>query len=297
MVRDLHVRSMHAGIAPLEHSASLLRDWAWDPGIALPLLTTAALYGVGAHQLWSRGRRRGVRPWEVASFVSGCAVLVIALLSPLHEASEQLFAAHMIQHELLMVIAAPLLIVGKPGVVLLWGFPLRVRHIIGNLARSNSWRRLWQPLTRPFDAWLLHAAAIWCWHVPVLFQAALRNEAVHALQHLSFLGSALLFWWAIVHPRRRAALGLSIVYLFTTAIHTAILGALMTFAHTPWYPEYASRAAAWGFSPLEDQQLAGLLMWVPASFVYLVAALVILWRWLRESEWSVARAERAAVAS
>jgi putative membrane protein len=98
-----------------------------------------------------------------------------------------------------------------------------------------------------------------------------------------------------MHPRRRSALGLSIVYLFTTAVHTAVLGALMTFARTPWYPSYASGASAWGLTPLGDQQLAGLIMWIPASFAYLIAALIILRRWLRDSETDVVRQERAAV--
>jgi len=122
-----------------------------------------------------------------------------------------------------------------------------------------------------------------------LFQAALHNDAMHGLQHLSFFGSALLFWWAILHPRRHAALGLSVFYLFTTAVHTAVLGALITFARSPWYPAYVAPAAGWG--PLEDQQLAGLVMWIPAGLAYLVAALVIVRRWLSESEGSVVRAE------
>jgi len=139
------------------------------------------------------------------------------------------------------------------------------------------------------NAWLVHAVVIWGWHLPVLFQAALHNDALHGLQHLSFLGSALLFWWAILHPRRQAGLGLSVLYLFTTAVHTAVLGALITFARTPWYPAYVAPAA--GLGPLEDQQLAGLVMWIPAGLAYLVAALVIVRRWLSESEGSVVRAE------
>jgi putative membrane protein len=117
------------------------------------------------------------------------------------------------------------------------------------------------------------------------------------VEHASFVASAYLFWSAVVHPRRRAALGLSIVYLFTTAVHTGVLGALLTFARAPWYPAYATTAAGWGLTPLEDQQLAGLVMWIPASFVYLVAALAILRRWLKDSEWSAARDERLVSAS
>ncbi|MDB4877208.1 MAG: hypothetical protein JWM41_3654 [Gemmatimonadetes bacterium] len=265
-------------------------------GLIPPLLAGTMLYARGVQVLWSHDARRGVRTWEIASFAAGMVILALALLSPLHEASEQIFTAHMIQHELLMVAAAPLLIVGRPAVVMLWALPLRTRHALARAVRTPAWRAAWHALSRPFDAWLIHGLVIWLWHAPVLFQATLRSEAMHALQHLSFVGSALLFWWAVIHPTRRAALGLSIVYLFTTAVHTAVLGALMTFARTPWYPMYASGAAAWGLTPLEDQQLAGLMMWIPASLAYLIAALMIVRRWLRDSEWRVARGERATAA-
>lgn len=286
---------MHAGVIGLLHATLRDERWVWEPGIVAPLLVAAGLYAQGARTLWSSARGRGVAVWEAGCFAAGWVTLALALVSPLHTASEQIFSAHMIQHELLMVVAAPLLLLGRPALVMLWAFPLRVRQRIGGVSRGRVVRTGWQTLTRPFDAWLVHAAAIWCWHIPALFQATLRSETVHALQHLSFLGSALLFWWAVIHPRRRAALGLSIVYLFTTAVHTAVLGALMTFSRTPWYPAYAGGAAAWGLTPIEDQQAAGLIMWIPASLAYLVAALFILRRWLQSSEQDAARRERAAM--
>jgi putative membrane protein len=259
--------------------------------IITSLLIAAALYARGVVALWSHPERRGVQVWEVMSFAVGCTVIAAALLSPLHEASEQLFSAHMIQHELLMVLAAPLLVMGRPMIVMLWAVPSGARRSIGRAVRAPAWRATWHAVSRPFDAWLIHGLVIWCWHAPVLFQAALRNEVAHGVQHISFLASALLFWWAILNPRRRASLGLSIVYLFTTAVHTAVLGALMTFARAPWYPAYAGGAALWGLSPVEDQQLAGLIMWIPASFVYLIAALAIVRQWLKHSEVRVAQRE------
>jgi putative membrane protein len=288
---------MHAGMTPIVRAGLTLSAWTWEPGVVAPLLCGALLYGRGVAALRARAPRRNMWAWQAAAFYAGLVVLVIALISPLDAASEQLFSAHMIQHELMMAVAAPLLIVGKPLVVMLWAVPVRARRALGQATQSAIWRRPWQLLSRPFDAWLIHALVIWIWHVPYLFQATLHNDAVHALQHASFLGSALLFWWAIVHPRRRAALGLSVIYLFTTAVHTAVLGALMTFARAPWYPEYANGAAAWGLTPLDDQQLAGLIMWIPAGLVYLVAALLIVRRWLRDSEWHVAHNERAAATS
>jgi putative membrane protein len=287
---------MHAGLTALLESGSPLGEWSWEPGVVLPMLAAGALYVRGAAVLWSHEAHRGIQPWKIASFAAGWLVVALALLSPLHAASEQSFSAHMIQHEALMVVAAPLLVLARPVVVLLWAFPAKARRAVGRVLSAPRVRRGWRALVRPFDAWLIHGLIIWVWHIPPLFEAALSNDAVHAAQHLSFLGSALLFWWVVIFPERRAALGMSVVYLFTTAVHTGGLGALMAFARAPWYPLYSGRAGLWGLTAIGDQQLAGLIMWIPASTAYLVAALFIVRRWLRDSEWRVAEHERAGAA-
>ena len=271
-------------------------DWEWQPAIVVPLMVSASLYTRGVARLWRDGRHRGVGAWQVVCFALGLLVTALGLLSPLHAISEQLFSAHMVQHELLMVLAAPLLVLGRPIVAMLWALPPGWRLRVGGLAHNQASRSLWTTLTRPVDAWLIHGVTIWIWHLPLLFQATLHSDVVHAAQHVSFVASALLFWWAIIHPPRRAARGMSIVYLFTTAVHTGVLGALMSFARAPWYSQYASRSVAWGLTPLGDQQVAGMIMWIPASFAYLVAALLIAWRWLGESELAVNRRERAGYA-
>jgi putative membrane protein len=275
--------AMHIGAVGLD-------DWALDPAMVVPLAIGGAIYIRGVWTLRRKSVRHAPRPWRVSMFAAGWVIAVLALISPLHFMAEQLFAAHMVQHELLMVLAAPLIVVGDPGVITLWAFPADARQQIARFMRATAVRRIWQALSRPMNAWLLHAVVIWAWHVPRLFEATLSSDLVHALQHASFFGSALLFWWAVVHGHRRAMRGLSIVYLFTTAVHTSVLGALMTFARSSWYPAYSTRAAAWGFTPLEDQQLAGLIMWIPPGFVYLVAALVVIVLWLRDSERSGLRA-------
>jgi putative membrane protein len=270
-----------------------LTEWTWEPGVLVPLLVGGVLYARGVRVLRMRAARGGARAWEIAAFAAGWLVTGLALLSPLHEASEQIFTAHMIQHELLMVVAAPLIVLGRPLPVMLWAFPHRARQHLASVARTAAVRSAWGALTRPVDAWLLYGVVIWVWHIPALYDYTLRSDAVHALQHTCFLGSALLFWWSVLHSRRRAAAGFSVVLLFTTAVHTSVLGALMTFSRTPWYPPYATGAAAWGLTPMGDQQLAGLIMWIPLSIVYLVAALAILRRWLADSEWTVAQREHA----
>lgn len=282
---------MHAGVGASATSL-LFGGWHWETGVALPMVAATSAYVVGARKLTARGGRRVIPRWKIAAFVVGCIAVAIALLSSLDTISTDVFTAHMTQHELLMAVAAPLLVAAEPGVVMLWSLPKSTRKGIGAVINASIVRRVWTRLTRPFEAWLLHAAAIWIWHVPFLFQAALTNEVVHLLQHISFFASGLLYWWAVLHPRRRAALGLSIISLFGTTVQTAALGALLATAHTVWYPAYGARAAVWGLSPIQDQQLAGLVMWIPAGFVYLVAALLVFRRWIHQSDWSFENAQQ-----
>ncbi|MBV8571913.1 MAG: cytochrome c oxidase assembly protein, partial [Acidobacteriaceae bacterium] len=125
------------------------------------------------------------------------------------------------------------------------------------------------------------------------FQATINNDLVHGAQHLSFFLSALLFWWSLFYAHGRRAYGSGVLYIFTTALHTGILGALLTFAPRLWYPIYNNTTVAWGLTPLEDQQIGGLIMWVPASLVYLAAGLALFAAWMRESDALVERAPGA----
>jgi cytochrome c oxidase assembly factor CtaG len=272
--------------------------WAWSPGIVLPLAAGLLLYARGLRLLWDEHVGRGIRTWEAGSFALGWLLAALALLSPLHALSEQLFSAHMVQHELLTVIAAPLLVLGRPLVAMLWAFPSPARRRIGIASRRREVRMVWGVLTRPVAAFFLHAAAIWLWHAPRLFEATLQSDAVHATQHASFLGTALLFWWTIIHANaaggraRSIGFGGAVLLLFGTTMHSGALGALLTFSRALWYPAYASTAASWGLTPLQDQQLAGLIMWIPASLAYLLAALLLFASWLHASEQGVREAER-----
>lgn len=273
--------------------------WARDPAVWVSLALSGWLYVRGARRLWREsGRGRGVRVWEAGCFAGGWTALFVALVSPLHPLGEVLFSAHMTQHELLMVGAAPLLVLGRPVVAFLWGLPKGWARVVGGWARVRWLRRAWRTLTNPLAAWAIHAAALWVWHMPALFQATLKSDLVHTLQHLSFLGSALLFWWALVHgPHGLLGYGAAALYLFTTSVHSGLLGAFITFTGTVLYPAYSVTTASWGLTPLEDQQLGGLIMWVPAGLVYVVAGLALCAGWMRESERRVlqreARSQRA----
>jgi putative membrane protein len=266
----------HTG-EPLEPH-DLWTAWRFEPGIVIPLLISALLYAIGAR------RQRGVRLRDMLCFWSGWLILAMALVSPLHPLGETLFSAHMAQHEILMLCAAPLMVLSRPLVPSLWGLPVETRRLLGRWAKSTIVRRTWAALTAPLAAWTIHAIALWSWHAPFLFQATLQNEWVHAAQHLSFFLSALLFWWSLFYARGRGGYGSAVLYVFTTGVHTSILGALLTFANTVWYPAYRDTVAPWKLTALEDQQIGGLIMWVPAGLVYLAAGLFLLAAWMRESD-------------
>ena len=249
------------------------------------LLLAAALYAAGTMRLWRRGAvGRGVRRTQAACFAAGWLTLALSLVSPLHALGGALFSAHMAQHELLIAVAAPLLVLGQPVVPSLWALPVGWRRSVGRLAARPGVRRAWRAVSRPAAATALHGVALWGWHLPLLYSASLRSEAVHAAQHASFLTTALLFWWAVVEPHaRRRSAGWGVLCLFLTTLHTGVLGPLISVSSRLWYPAYGATTAPFGLMPLEDQQLAGVLMWVPASVAYVGAALWLFTCWLRES--------------
>jgi len=259
--------------------------WTFEPWVVVCLVLSLGLYLAGYARLSVRGARgRRDRSMRLASFVTGWIALVISLVSPLHALSESLFSAHMLQHEIFMLVAAPLIVIGRPLAVWIWAFSPRARLRISAATRSAWIKSPWRWLTAPTVAWALHAAALWCWHAPRFFEAALASESVHTMQHTSFLGSALLFWWTVFRPAAndgaRAHNAHAMLSLFTTMVHTAALGALLTLAPEVWYPSCIESTLALGFDPLQDQQLGGLVMWVPGGLAYLVGGLLIGARWL-----------------
>ena len=256
------------------------------------------LFAVGLRRLWHEApKRRSIRTSEALCFAGGWLALFIALVSPLHAWGRVLFSAHMSQHEVLMLVAAPLLVLGRPLIAFLWALPLNWSRRLGNLGKISVINRLWRTLTIPLVAWLVHAVALWVWHIPALFDATLHSETVHTFQHLSFLLSALLFWWALIHgPQGALGYGAAVLYLFTTSVHSGALGALITVAGSVWYPSYVGLTSSWGLTPLEDQQLGGLIMWIPASLVYVIAGLALFAGWLREADLRSAKRERLELA-
>jgi cytochrome c oxidase assembly factor CtaG len=255
-------------------------EWEWDPLVVVPLVVSLLLYSIGLGRLWTRaGVGRGVSLGRTGCFAAGWLTLVGALVSPLHEYGEHLFLAHMIEHELLMAVAAPLLALSKPIGTFLHALPREWRLILIDLAAAPPLRHGWVWLTTPLIATVLHAIAIWVWHIPAFLDATVESEAMHRLQHISFLVTALFFWWTIIRRPARDR-GLGALHVFATMVHTGLLGALLTLAPRVFFPVQTADAPFFGLTPLQDQQLAGLFMWVPGGVVYLGAGLYLLASWL-----------------
>jgi putative membrane protein len=273
--------------------------WTFEPVVVISLILAGTLYSLGVRNLWrASAPGSGLRHREVSSFAAGWVMLAVALVSPLHALGGALFSAHMAQHEILISVAAPLLVLGRPLVAFVWALQPSARRTVGKLPRGTLVAAVWSLLSRPSAAFGLHAVALWAWHLPGPYQATTTSVTLHALQHVSFLFTALLFWWTVLMARGgEANRGAAVFYLFGTALSTGALGALLAFAPTLWYPAYAATSGAWGISPLDDQQLGGLIMWIPGSLPYLFAGLYILARWLGESETRVLNRERGVKAT
>jgi cytochrome c oxidase assembly factor CtaG len=256
----------------------------------LLLLISALVYAAGIRAAWRHaGSSSGFRWWQVTCFAAGLAALGIAELSSLATLSDVLFSAHMTQHEILMLISAPLLVLGQPLLAALWAFPGRYRAHIARWFRRPGIVGAWHLVTGPMVIFVLHAVALWIWHVPALFEGALAHDGVHFVQHMSFLVTAAMFWWGMIYGRYgRLGYGVAVLYVFLTALHNTILGALLTIAPHTWYSHYERTAAAARIDGLADQQLAGLIMWVPSGVMFLVVGLGLAAAWLGESERRVA---------
>jgi putative membrane protein len=254
----------------------LLSAWTWDPSVLVGCSALILAYLVAVRFRWNR---------KTVAFTSGVAVMLFALESPLDFLGDTyLFSAHMAQHLLLVSVAAPLMLLGLPK-------PLAERVLGQPLSRAVE-RILGQPVL----AWLTGMGFLWLWHLPSLYNAALNDESVHILEHLCFLVTGAIFWWPVLTPlaeRRLPALA-CIPYLFAAAVANSLLGIILTYTPPGLYPTYLHPIDwlgilplirdRWGLSPELDQQVGGLLMWVPGSLVYLSGIVAALVRWYSEPE-------------
>ena len=216
----------------------------------------------------------------------------MALVSPLDAVAEALLSAHMVQHLLLLVVAPPLLVAGRPFIAAAAARPTWRRPAL-RAVRRRMVRRAGRLFGHPLLAWFLALIALWTWHLPPLYEAAVAHGGLHALEHASFLGTGLLFWWTALQTGgpRRLARGVDVLFVVTGALPGAALGALITFASSPLYGVYASSSRTWGTGPLQNQQWAGAVMWIPSGLVYLGVAGALFVGWLRAMDREAEREE------
>lgn len=272
----------HQVVAP----SDLAGSWTFEPVLLATLAAAALVHWRGRARL----RRRIAGPREkrhAVAFYAGLMVVAGALMSPLDALAHTLFSGHMAQHLLLMVVAAPLLVYARPTAALVAGLPAGGRDMVRRSGlRRPSLRRTAHALARPVVVWIIGTLALWAWHMPALYEAALAHEPVHVLEHASFLGAALLFWSVVLSSgaRRGVPRPIAIVLVFASGVQSSALGAVLLFASTPLYSVHAEGARVWDVSPLSDQQLAGALMWSPPALLYIVVMGWLLVRWFDEME-------------
>jgi cytochrome c oxidase assembly factor CtaG len=277
-----------ASVSEAQAAVGLLA-WSFEPAVMIPVVAAAIVYGCG----WATIRHRlperfgAQRP---AAFAAGLGAIVLALCSPIDAAGAHLLRAHMVQHMLLMLVAPPLLWAGAPLAPLLLGLPRPLRRVAAAILATPPVRRLLGFLTHPATSWIAFTAAFWIWHLPAAYELALASDRWHHVEHLCFFATAMLFWrpvilaWPARSPWPRWAM---IPYLLLAELQNTILAAILTFADRVIYPTYATLPPTGALSALEDQSLAGVIMWVPGSIAFLVPLL-----WLVLTTIAAPRAER-----
>lgn len=254
------------------------RAYSWDSIlIMLAILALGLVYAFG----WLKLRRQfpnviGVH--RLVEFLAGLLVLWIAVSSPLATLDHQLLTAHMVQHLLLMTVAAPLMLLGAPVVALLQGLPRRAAHSVSGFFGNRKLRKLGSIVAHPAFCWFAGTGTVIAWHIPALFQVGMRSETWHAVEHASFLAAGLLFWWPVIVPWPSVARWSewsAPLYLFLATLPCDALSAFLTFCNRVVYLQYQSPHQAYILTPLDDQAMAGALMWTWVTFAYLGVAAVI----------------------
>ncbi len=285
---------------------AVLLSWDWKIEVIIVLALAGTLYSRGWWQLRQRSRnqrqryRRGVRSrwrlavtWRLVAYWGGLFFIALALLSPIDALGQQLFFMHMVQHLLLIMIAPPLLLVANPMPFVLWGLPTGLRHRVGGLFsqalhRESGFRRTLRAATQPGIIWMVWVIALIGWHDPGMYNAALRFEWVHNVEHLTFFIASMLLWWHLTGagPRVHKQFGLlgRIGLVISVVPPNMLTGVVLAFAESGYYSYYEAVPRLWGFDVLTDQQLGGVIMWVPGSMMYIVAALILIGHYLSQED-------------
>ena len=286
----------HAGLEHIPQLAPNHREpngpfwlaWPEEPVLLVGLAAVVGLYWLGWCRLGRVAGGSAVSTTRAVAFFAGVAAIALALLSPLGVYSERLFFMHMIQHLLLLLVAPPLLLLGRPLVPSLWGLPAAWRVAVGRLLiPGRPLARLGYLLTTPLVAAAAFVITIAVWHLPVFYDAAQGRSVTHDLEHLMFFSTALLYWWPVIHPaggQRRLSYARALPYLLPPFLESMLIGVLLTFAERPLYRTYAEMTMPWGFNVVTDQQLGGLIMWIPGGMFFLIPLIGLLMALLRQED-------------
>lgn len=277
----------HTGEAVALHDVWKL--WHFAHPLTFLLLFAAAWYQRGMLRLWQRaGYGRGIRPRQAWMFYGALLTLFFALQSPLETLAEISFTAHMLQHMLLLFIAAPLLVLSAAPVAFFGALPRHTAQSIArNLNRLQWLKSTWHRLTQLPAATVISTVVFWLWHHPALYELALVSETVHITEHGLFLFTAIIFWWAVLQPtRQKIQYGLNVLVLFILMLQGTLFGVLIVFSKQTWYDSYRLSAVMHQFDALQDQQFAGMMMWLPGGFIYTLLAAYYIVQWLNQIETS-----------
>lgn len=266
---------------------SVWTAWNFDIQIILLFVLGVSLYIRGLRR-WPQ-RSRPHPWWRTGSYISGLLLLVLAYESPVDRLAEHHFSMHMAQHMVLVMVAVPLVLLGAPTTPLLRGLPKSIkRGVVVPIAASRSMRHAYRFLTQPLIVFVLYSVSIGVWHiVPSWYDAAVGNQLIHDIQHVTFLGGAFLFWWTVIDPaplHARMGYLLRIVYVIAAGTYQGVLGAFITLADTPLFSTYVDVRPVFGISPLADQELGGLIMWMGGQLVHLLVLGALFAVWAVDSE-------------
>ena len=280
----------HGEAAPPPAFPQLLLEWRLEPIVLIALAVMAVAWAVLVRRVAAGHPNHPHAGWRTATFLGGLAVLAVALTSPIEAYEGSLFSVHMLQHLLLELVAAPLLLLGAPATLALRAASPSVRRRLVAVLHS----RVVSVLSFPLLAWVLFAAVNWGWHFSALYDQALETPWLHDLQHLTFLGAALLFWWPVIgaDPARwRLPHPVRLFYLFLAMPQNSFLGIALMSAPTALYPHYLTNGRDWGPSAIVDQNIGGMLMWVGGDVVFLLAMGFVVAAWVRHEDRRAARAD------
>lgn len=264
-----------------------LLAWSFDPFVTTSLIAAASVYWLAWRKVRAAG---GIQPptWYALAFASGILFLAFSLLGPLETYNEQLFTLHMSQHLVIMQVATPLLLLGRPAQLILRALPPRkTKRTVGFLFGKSNIRYAVIAITGPVVAFMLFSVNLGIWHLPSFYEAALTNDWIHHLQHLLFAGFSMLYWWLIIDPvprHHRLPEGWAIGSIFLSMMIGSGIGAILTLSGSVLYPFYLEAANPWGWSPLVDQQVGGLIMWVGSFLLYAGFAIWLAAQFLQRDE-------------